>query len=55
VLVAKPNGFEPSARLNIDGVEAVLRLRSKYGRPQKLLTETRKYDDLRYYESAIAG
>lgn len=54
VLLAEPGGFEPKARLDIEGVRTVLALRSEYGRPQRSLTEPRKYDDSGYYQRALA-
>ncbi len=53
ILVAERTGFEPKARLDFQGIETVLRLRSEYGRPQKTLSDLRKYDDLSYYERAV--
>ncbi len=35
------------------GMRTVLRLRSKYGSPQKTLTDPMKYVDLSYYEKAF--
>jgi hypothetical protein len=45
-------GFEPEAKLDIDGIKKVLELRSEYGKPQKTLTNPDKYIDLSYYEAA---
>jgi ABC-type nitrate/sulfonate/bicarbonate transport system substrate-binding protein len=53
VFLAAHGGFDPKARLDIKGVETVLVLRSEYGRPQKLLTDPRKYDDMSYYRRAL--
>src|SRR5439155_1729959 len=53
ILVAEHGGFEPKACLDPQGVATVLALRSEYGRPQKLLADTRKYDDMSYYRRAI--
>jgi ABC-type nitrate/sulfonate/bicarbonate transport system substrate-binding protein len=53
ILVAEQGGFEPKARLDPQGVETVLGLRSEYGRPQKLLTDIGKYDDTSYYRRAL--
>jgi ABC-type nitrate/sulfonate/bicarbonate transport system substrate-binding protein len=55
VLVAEKTGFEPKARLDLAGIETVLKLRSEYGRPQKLLSDIRKYDDLSYYQRAVGA
>jgi ABC-type nitrate/sulfonate/bicarbonate transport system substrate-binding protein len=53
ILVAEKGGFEPKARLDPQGVATVLALRSEYGRPQKLLADPRKYDDMSYYRRAV--
>lgn len=53
VLLANDTGFDPQARLDIAGIKTVLELRSQYGRPQKVLTDTRKYDALSFYEQAL--
>jgi len=45
-------GFDPEAKLDIEGIKKVLELRSEYGRPQKSLTDPAKYIDLSYYEAA---
>lgn len=55
VLLADEGGFEPRARLDIDGIRTVLALRSEYGRPQKTLTDPHKYTDLSWYEQVLAG
>jgi ABC-type nitrate/sulfonate/bicarbonate transport system substrate-binding protein len=52
ILVAEQGGFEPKARLDIQGIETVLALRGEYGRPHKLLGDSRKYDDMSYYQRA---
>jgi len=52
VLLAADGGFEPQARLDRDGMLAVLSLRSEYGRPQKMLSEPDTYCDSSYYEQA---
>jgi hypothetical protein len=51
-LLKLPGGFEPKARMDPEGMKAVLALRSEYGRPQKTLTEPGKYVDLSFYEHA---
>ena len=55
LLVAEQGGFEPKARLDPEGVATVLALRSEYGRPQKLLTDPRKYNDMSYYRRAVVA
>lgn len=52
-LLKLPGGFEPKARLDPEGMKAVLALRSEYGRPQKTLADPAKYVDLSYYERAL--
>ncbi|MGB9295261.1 MAG: ABC transporter substrate-binding protein [Pseudolabrys sp.] len=54
ILLDRNAGFEPKAALDIKGIETVLKLRSQYGRPEKNLTDPRKYNDLRYYQAAQA-
>ncbi len=51
-LLKLPGGFEPKARLDSEGMKAVLALRSEYGRPQKTLADPTKYVDLSFYERA---
>lgn len=46
------SGFEPEAKLDMEGFRKVLELRSEYGKPQKTLTDPAKYIDLSYYEAA---
>ncbi len=53
VLLAPTGGFYPTARLDVEGIRTVLRLRSEYGRPQKDLTDPARYYDLSYYERAL--
>jgi len=45
-------GFEPTAAIDWPGIDVVLKLRSKYGEPQKTLTDAKKYVDLTWYEKA---
>lgn len=52
VLLKPRRGFAPDARLDFEGMKTVLDLRSEYGRPQKRLTDLRKYDDPQYYARA---
>ena len=53
VFFAASGGMHPKAALDAEGVRTVLKLRSKYGRPQKELTDPAKYYDLSYYERAM--
>ena len=39
----------------MEGVKTVLELRSKYGVPQKSLTDPMKYVDLSFYQKAFGG
>ncbi|HEV8306638.1 MAG TPA: ABC transporter substrate-binding protein [Methylomirabilota bacterium] len=52
VLLAPAGGFEPAARLDVEGIRTVLKLRSEYGRPKKDLTDPSRYYDLSHYERA---
>lgn len=49
VFFAREGGFEPTARLDVEGMRTVLALRSEYGRPQKELGQDQDYIDLTYY------
>ncbi len=51
--LAPPKGFFPKARIDMEGVKRVLELRSRYGAPQKALTDAAKYYDETYYEAAM--
>ena len=51
--LAPPKGFFPKARIDMDGVKRVLELRSRYGAPQKTLTDAAKYYDPTYHEAAM--
>lgn len=51
-LLKLPGGFDPKARIDVEGMKSVLALRSEYGRPQKTLTDPMKYVDLSFYEHA---
>ncbi len=53
VLLARQLGFEPRARLDWDGMRAVLALRSEYGHPQKQLGNPEKYCDETFYHNAM--
>jgi ABC-type nitrate/sulfonate/bicarbonate transport system substrate-binding protein len=52
IFLAKSGGFEPEAKLDMEGFRKVLELRSEYGKPQKSLTDPAKYIDLSFYEAA---
>ena len=53
VLLAGNEGFQKKARLDRDGIETVLKLRSEFGLPRKTLTEPERYIDESYYRRAI--
>jgi len=54
LLVADQGGVTRDAALDIEGIRTVLQLRSKFGAPQKTLTDPLKYVDLSYYDKAFA-
>jgi len=54
LLVADKGGITRDVALDIEGIRTVLQLRSKYGAPQKTLTDPMKYVDLSYYDKAFA-
>lgn len=47
-------GLAGSDKINNTGVATILALRSKYGEPQKNLSDPDRYIDLRYYNTATA-
>ena len=55
VLLAGPEGFQKKGKLDLAGIETVLKLRSEFGRPQKSLTDPLKYVDESYYQKALQG
>ena len=54
LLLADKGGVTRDVALDIEGIRTVLQLRSKYGSPQKTLTDPMKYVDLSYYDKAFA-
>jgi ABC-type nitrate/sulfonate/bicarbonate transport system substrate-binding protein len=52
-LLSPTSGLTPDARILMDGVRAVLDLRTKYGSGTAPLTEPKRYIDLRYYDAAL--
>ena len=50
--MAGPKGFTPKAKIDMDGVQKVLELRSVYGEPKKPLIDPMKYYDSKYYDAA---
>jgi ABC-type nitrate/sulfonate/bicarbonate transport system substrate-binding protein len=53
LLLADQGGIRRDASLDLDGIRTVLRLRSQYGLPRKLLTDPAPYIDLSYYDKAF--
>lgn len=54
LLLADKGGITRDVALDMEGIRTVLALRSKYGMPQKTLTDPTKYVDLGYYNKAFA-
>ncbi|ABE31830.1 NMT1-like family protein [Paraburkholderia xenovorans LB400] len=52
ILLDPETGMQRKAQIEMDGVAQVLSLRSKWGRPQKTLTDPSKYYDNRFYQLA---
>jgi ABC-type nitrate/sulfonate/bicarbonate transport system substrate-binding protein len=55
VLLHPQTGFYRDVGLDADAIRTVLALRSKYGQPQRLLTDPARYIDLSFRERALAG
>ena len=53
LLLADNGGLSRDLAIDLQGIRTVLELRSKYGTPQKTLTDPMKYVDLSYYEKAL--
>lgn len=53
VLLHPRDGFQRKAQIDLEGVRTVLRLRSKYGQPQKTLTDPSRYYDGSFYQAAM--
>lgn len=53
VLLSPTDGFQRKAQIDLKGVGTVLRLRSKYGQPQKTLSDPRRYYDDSFYRAAM--
>jgi hypothetical protein len=51
-LLADNGGLARDLSPDMEGIRTVLRLRSKYGVPQKALSDAAKYVDLSYLEKA---
>lgn len=54
-LLSPRSGLTPKGALTIDGIRAVLDLRTRYGKPGSALTDPHKYIDLSYYAEAMQG
>ena len=54
ILLADHGGLYRDLAPDVGGIRTVLALRSKFGTPQKMLTDPGKYVDLSYYEKASA-
>ena len=54
-LVSPKLGFARKGELDMEGAKVVLELRSKYGVPQKTLTDPSRYIDSKYLEQALKG
>jgi ABC-type nitrate/sulfonate/bicarbonate transport system substrate-binding protein len=54
LLLAPKGGIARDAALDMEGIRTVLALRSKYGQPQKTLTDPSKYVDDSYMRAAAA-
>jgi ABC-type nitrate/sulfonate/bicarbonate transport system substrate-binding protein len=53
VMLAPVTGMHRKAQIDLKGVETVLRLRSKYGQPQKTLSDPGRYYDDGFYRAAM--
>lgn len=53
VLLSPREGFQRGARIDLRGVETVVKLRAKYGRPGATLREAAHYYDGSFHESAM--
>ena len=53
VLLSPSDGFQKKARIDLEGVRTVLRLRSKYAEPKKTLSDPTKYYDASFYREAM--
>ena len=52
VLIAPLDGMDRTGKIDLAGVKTVLELRSRYGKPQKTLTDPLRYYDDRAYRAA---
>ena len=54
VFLGEITGFYRDVRLDMQGAQTVLALRSKYAEPKKALSDPGKYIDASYREKALA-
>ena len=54
-LLSPRSGLTPKGAVTIDGIRAVLDLRTRYGKPGAALTDPHKYIDLAYYNEATGN
>jgi ABC-type nitrate/sulfonate/bicarbonate transport system substrate-binding protein len=52
--LTSPEGFDPHAKINMAGVETVLRVRGDFGEPKRKLDPPSAYVDQSYYDRALA-
>ena len=53
VLLSPKDGFQRKAKIDMEGVNTVLALRSKYGQPRKSLSDAFRYYDPSFYDAAM--
>jgi ABC-type nitrate/sulfonate/bicarbonate transport system substrate-binding protein len=53
ILLHPVNGFDPQAKLSVEGTRTVIALREKYGKPAKKMQAVGAYYEPRYYEAAV--
>jgi ABC-type nitrate/sulfonate/bicarbonate transport system substrate-binding protein len=53
VMFSGKEGFQKKAKIDLKGARTVLKLRSEYAKPQKKLTDPKKYIDESYYREAM--
>ncbi len=53
VLLSPTDGFQKKAKIDLEGVRTVLKLRSKYAEPKKALADPLKYYDDSFYREAM--
>lgn len=53
ILLSPVDGFQKKAKIDLEGVKTVLELRTKYGKPHKVLKDPKQYYDPSFYEAAM--